>query len=236
VRSRTNKANTSITSHGSTNGQHPSTAHPSSTAIYYRAATPLLPYTIRAHSSISWASGEGVRRWQEWQRRFTHSWQYRHLRVVIQPCHRRAGACSVAHESRILAEGLGVVRIVRSRNVSPVSWQSRRFSFSLVILASARLSGQRSGCYGAAVVWGGIARVVKGLQGAGYWSNDVSKQMTSEANTEIRFTPLKVSNAGGEEPGRGQQWIVVGTVARDWRAMIGKGKGLKWVRHALCRN
>jgi hypothetical protein len=52
-------------------------------AVYYRAATPLLPYPIRAHSSISWASGEGVRRWQEWQRRFTHSWHYRHLRVVI---------------------------------------------------------------------------------------------------------------------------------------------------------
>jgi hypothetical protein len=47
---------------------------------------------------------------------------------------------SVAHESRILAEGLDLVRIVRSRNVSPVSWQSRRFSFGLVIVASARLS------------------------------------------------------------------------------------------------
>jgi hypothetical protein len=145
-------------------------------------------------------------------------------------------ASSVAHESRILAEGLGLVRIVRSRNVSQVSWQSRRFSFGLVILASARLSRQRSGCYGAAVVWGGIARVVKGLQAAGYWNNDVSKRMTSEANTEIRLTHIKVSNTGRDELGSGQQWIVVGTVARDWRAMIGKGKGLRWERHALCRH
>jgi hypothetical protein len=46
---------------------------------------------------------------------------------------------------------------------------------------------------------------VKGLQGAGYWHNDVSERMTSEANTEIRLTHLKVSNTGGDEPRSGQQ-------------------------------
>jgi hypothetical protein len=76
---------------------------------------------------------------------------------------------SVAHETRILAECLGLTRIVRSRNVSPVSWQSRQFSIGLVVLASSRLSRQRSGCYGAAAVvsgGGGTARDLKGLQGA----------------------------------------------------------------------
>jgi hypothetical protein len=43
-------------------------------AIYYRAATPVLPYPIIARSSISCGAGEGVRQWQEWQRRFTHIW------------------------------------------------------------------------------------------------------------------------------------------------------------------
>jgi hypothetical protein len=89
---------------------------------------------------------------------------------------------SVAHETRILAEGLGLARIVRSGNVSAVSWQSRQFSIGLVILVvlgSTPLSRQRSGCYGAAaIVWGGIARVLKGLQGMamarGCWSKDVS--------------------------------------------------------------
>jgi hypothetical protein len=121
---------------------------------------------------------------------------------------RRILGPSVAHESRILAEGLGLARIVRSRNVSPVSWQSRRFSIGLVVLASTRLCRHRSGCYGAAaVIWGGRARVLKRLQGAarGCWSNDVSKRMTCEANTEIRFTHLEVSNTGGDEPGSGQQ-------------------------------
>jgi hypothetical protein len=60
---------------------------------------------------------------------------------------------------------------------------------------------------------------VKGLHGAEYWNNDVSKRMTSEVNTEIRLTYLKVSNTGGDEPGSGQQWIVVGTVARDWSTL-----------------
>jgi hypothetical protein len=75
---------------------------------------------------------------------------------------------SVAHETRILAESLDLARIVRSRNVSPVSCQSRQFSMGLVVLASSRLSRQRSGCYGAAgVVSGGagIARDLKALQG-----------------------------------------------------------------------
>jgi hypothetical protein len=75
---------------------------------------------------------------------------------------------SVAHETRILAEGLGLARIVRSRNVSLVLWQSRQCSIGLVILASSQLSRRRSGCYGAAaVLWGsgGIARDLKGLQG-----------------------------------------------------------------------
>jgi hypothetical protein len=128
---------------------------------------------------------------------------------VLQPfghlyicCGEGGPLTSVAHESRISRRwSRSLARIVRSRNVSPVSWQSRRFSIGLVVLASARLSRQRSGCYGTAAVWGGIARVLKGLQGAarGYY---VSKRMTSE---EIRFTPLQVSNTGGDEPGSGQQ-------------------------------
>jgi hypothetical protein len=100
------------------------------------------------------------------------------------------------------------VRIMRSRNVSPVSWQSRQSSIGVVVLGSARLSRQRSGCYGAAAgVWGGMARVLKGLQGAarGCWSNDVSKRMTNKPNTEITFTHLSVANTGGDEAGGGQQ-------------------------------
>jgi hypothetical protein len=53
--------------------------HPATTApIYYRDARPLLSYPIIARTSIARASSEGVRRWQECERRFTHSWQYRH--------------------------------------------------------------------------------------------------------------------------------------------------------------
>jgi hypothetical protein len=54
--------------------------------IYHRTQLPPHPSCIAlliSRSSFAWASSEGVRQWQEWQRRFTHSWKYRNLGVVI---------------------------------------------------------------------------------------------------------------------------------------------------------
>jgi hypothetical protein len=69
---------------------------------------------------------------------------------------------SVAHEARILADGLGLTRIERYRNclavlvtVSTILARSRRSREFSRGLASSRLSGERSGCYGPAVVVSG---------------------------------------------------------------------------------